>query len=146
MENVSHKRRSMELEGEIKQLSGHQNLHQRIHHHAKIKARISIFNTFNSFEVRSQIAFSFLCSKIYMLRRDSSLTNRKKTACSKFTTKSLARSCGGQKLYCLVSRRNSLAFALPLGRIPALISMKRDDSAPDWRLVQTKEFDASVFA
>jgi kinesin family protein 15 len=29
----------MELEGEVKKLSGQQNLQQRIHHHAKIKAR-----------------------------------------------------------------------------------------------------------
>ncbi|POO03052.1 hypothetical protein TorRG33x02_011130, partial [Trema orientale] len=39
MENVNHKKKVMELEGEINKLSGQQNLHQRIHHHAKIKAR-----------------------------------------------------------------------------------------------------------
>lgn len=38
-ENVNHKKRVMELEAEIKKLSGQQNLQQRIHHHAKIKAR-----------------------------------------------------------------------------------------------------------
>ncbi|KAJ4830100.1 hypothetical protein Tsubulata_017786 [Turnera subulata] len=37
MENVNHKKRVMELEGEVKKLSGQQNLQQRIHHHAKIK-------------------------------------------------------------------------------------------------------------
>ncbi|KAB2602968.1 phragmoplast orienting kinesin 2-like [Pyrus ussuriensis x Pyrus communis] len=36
-ENVNHKMRVMELEGEVDKLSGQQNLHQRIHHHAKIK-------------------------------------------------------------------------------------------------------------
>ncbi|KAM2008253.1 hypothetical protein EV1_003075 [Malus domestica] len=36
-ENVNHKTRVMELEGEVDKLSGQQNLHQRIHHHAKIK-------------------------------------------------------------------------------------------------------------
>ncbi|KAF4366869.1 hypothetical protein F8388_013934 [Cannabis sativa] len=39
MENVNHKKKVMELEGEINKLSGQQNLHQRIHHHTKIKAR-----------------------------------------------------------------------------------------------------------
>ncbi|XP_022725985.1 kinesin-like protein KIN-12D isoform X2 [Durio zibethinus] len=37
MENVNYKRKVMELEGEVKKLSGQQNLQQRIHHHAKIK-------------------------------------------------------------------------------------------------------------
>nr|GMC78383.1 kinesin-like protein KIN-12D [Ipomoea batatas] len=37
MENINHKKRVMELEAEVKKLSGQQNLHQRIHHHAKIK-------------------------------------------------------------------------------------------------------------
>ncbi|WCJ31012.1 Kinesin-like protein KIN-12D [Euphorbia peplus] len=37
MENANNKKRAMELEGEVKKLSGQQNLHQRIHHHAKIK-------------------------------------------------------------------------------------------------------------
>ncbi|KDO49177.1 hypothetical protein CISIN_1g0488142mg, partial [Citrus sinensis] len=37
IENVNYKRAVMELEGEIRKLSGQQNLHQRIHHHAKIK-------------------------------------------------------------------------------------------------------------
>ncbi|XP_047980300.1 kinesin-like protein KIN-12D [Salvia hispanica] len=36
-ENTIHKKRVMELEGEIKKLSGQQNIQQRIHHHAKIK-------------------------------------------------------------------------------------------------------------
>ncbi|KAI3446035.1 hypothetical protein Pfo_002700 [Paulownia fortunei] len=39
MENANHKKRVMELEVEIKKLSGQQNIQQRIHHHAKIKAR-----------------------------------------------------------------------------------------------------------
>ncbi|PIN14199.1 Kinesin-like protein [Handroanthus impetiginosus] len=37
MENANHKKRVMELEGEVKKLSGQQNIQQRIHHHAKIK-------------------------------------------------------------------------------------------------------------
>ncbi|WCJ33783.1 phragmoplast orienting kinesin 2 [Euphorbia peplus] len=37
MENANNKKRAMELEDEVKKLSGQQNLHQRIHHHAKIK-------------------------------------------------------------------------------------------------------------
>ncbi|XAR72869.1 Plus-end-directed kinesin ATPase [Bertholletia excelsa] len=37
MENSNHKRKVMELEAEVKKLSGQQNLQQRIHHHAKIK-------------------------------------------------------------------------------------------------------------
>ncbi|XP_020534921.1 kinesin-like protein KIN-12D isoform X2 [Jatropha curcas] len=37
MENVNNKKRLMELEGEVKKLSGQQNLQQRIHHHAKVK-------------------------------------------------------------------------------------------------------------
>lgn len=39
MENTNHKKKIMELEAEMKKLSGQQNLQQRIHHHAKIKAR-----------------------------------------------------------------------------------------------------------
>lgn len=37
MENVNHKKKVIELEADIKKLSGQQNLQQRIHHHAKIK-------------------------------------------------------------------------------------------------------------
>ncbi|GLU02988.1 hypothetical protein SLE2022_202120 [Rubroshorea leprosula] len=37
MENVNYKKKAMELEEEVKKLSGQQNLQQRIHHHAKIK-------------------------------------------------------------------------------------------------------------
>jgi hypothetical protein len=33
----------VELEGEVKKLSGQQNIQQRIHHHARIKARFIIF-------------------------------------------------------------------------------------------------------
>ncbi|GAB2250392.1 hypothetical protein Droror1_Dr00016642 [Drosera rotundifolia] len=36
-ETAKHKQKEMELEGEVKRLSGQQNLQQRIHHHAKIK-------------------------------------------------------------------------------------------------------------
>jgi len=39
MENTSKKNKVLELEEEIKKLSGQQNLQQRIHHHAKIKVR-----------------------------------------------------------------------------------------------------------
>ncbi|KAJ6419585.1 hypothetical protein OIU84_029653 [Salix udensis] len=37
MESVNHKKKVIELEGEVKKLSGQQNIQQRIHHHAKIK-------------------------------------------------------------------------------------------------------------
>ncbi|KAF5745669.1 phragmoplast orienting kinesin 2 [Tripterygium wilfordii] len=37
IENTNHKKKLMELEGEINKLSGQQNLQQRIHHHAKIR-------------------------------------------------------------------------------------------------------------
>ncbi|KAF3435686.1 hypothetical protein FNV43_RR22777 [Rhamnella rubrinervis] len=36
-ENANHKKKVIELEGEVYKLSGQQNLQQRIHHHAKIK-------------------------------------------------------------------------------------------------------------
>jgi len=42
MENTSKKNKLLELEEEIKKLSGQQNLQQRIHHHAKIKVRFSL--------------------------------------------------------------------------------------------------------
>ncbi|KVI01953.1 hypothetical protein Ccrd_019757 [Cynara cardunculus var. scolymus] len=35
----NHKMKAIELEAEVKKLSGQQNLQQRIHHHTKIKAR-----------------------------------------------------------------------------------------------------------
>ncbi|XP_073158747.1 kinesin-like protein KIN-12D [Henckelia pumila] len=38
VDSSNHKKRVMELEGELKKLSGQQNIQQRIHHHAKIKA------------------------------------------------------------------------------------------------------------
>ncbi|KAL3538910.1 hypothetical protein ACH5RR_002276 [Cinchona calisaya] len=37
MENINYKKRTTEVEAEVKKLSGQQNLQQRIHHHAKIK-------------------------------------------------------------------------------------------------------------
>ncbi|CAN6449397.1 unnamed protein product [Victoria cruziana] len=37
MENTTQKKKVVELETEVKKLSGQQNLQQRIHHHAKIK-------------------------------------------------------------------------------------------------------------
>ncbi|XP_077215305.1 phragmoplast orienting kinesin 2 isoform X2 [Tasmannia lanceolata] len=37
VDNANHKKKVMELENEVKKLSGQQNLQQRIHHHAKIK-------------------------------------------------------------------------------------------------------------
>ncbi|GMP77473.1 hypothetical protein CsSME_00033741 [Camellia sinensis var. sinensis] len=43
MENVNHEKRVMELETEVKKLSGQQNLQQRIDHHTKIKARFKYF-------------------------------------------------------------------------------------------------------
>ncbi|XP_022897116.1 kinesin-like protein KIN-12F isoform X3 [Olea europaea var. sylvestris] len=36
-DNINHKKKLMELEAEVKKLSGHQNLQQYIHHHTKIK-------------------------------------------------------------------------------------------------------------
>ncbi|XP_038901859.1 kinesin-like protein KIN-12D [Benincasa hispida] len=36
-ENFNHKQKVLELEGELRKLSGQQNIQQRIHHHAKIK-------------------------------------------------------------------------------------------------------------
>ncbi|XP_024021248.1 kinesin-like protein KIN-12D isoform X2 [Morus notabilis] len=47
MENVNHKKKVMELEGEINKLSGQQNLHQRIHHHAKIKEENNMLKIHN---------------------------------------------------------------------------------------------------
>jgi len=43
MENTSKKNKVLDLEEEIKKLSGQQNLQQRIHHHAKIKVRCHHF-------------------------------------------------------------------------------------------------------
>lgn len=37
VENATQKKKLLELELEVKKLSGQQNLQQRIHHHAKIK-------------------------------------------------------------------------------------------------------------
>ena len=37
IENATQKKKLLELEAEVKKLSGQQNLQQRIHHHAKIK-------------------------------------------------------------------------------------------------------------
>ncbi|XP_062092244.1 kinesin-like protein KIN-12D [Humulus lupulus] len=48
MENVNHKKKVMELEGEINKLSGQQNLHQRIHHHTKIKEENNTLKTHNA--------------------------------------------------------------------------------------------------
>ncbi|OIT33598.1 phragmoplast orienting kinesin 2 [Nicotiana attenuata] len=47
MENVNHKKRVMELEADIKKLSGQQNLQQRIHHHAKIKEENNLLKNQN---------------------------------------------------------------------------------------------------
>ncbi|CBI32470.3 unnamed protein product, partial [Vitis vinifera] len=47
LENVKHKKKVMELEGEVKKLSGQQNLQQRIHHHAKIKAKNNLLKIEN---------------------------------------------------------------------------------------------------
>ncbi|XP_022947427.1 kinesin-like protein KIN-12D [Cucurbita moschata] len=46
-ENYNHKQKVMELEGELKKLSGQQNLQQRIHHHAKIKEENNILRAQN---------------------------------------------------------------------------------------------------
>ncbi|XP_052194542.1 kinesin-like protein KIN-12D [Diospyros lotus] len=47
MENASHRKKIMELETELKKLSGQQNLHQRIHHHAKIKEENNLLKSQN---------------------------------------------------------------------------------------------------
>ncbi|XP_014508802.1 kinesin-like protein KIN-12D [Vigna radiata var. radiata] len=47
MENTSKKNKVLELEEEIKKLSGQQNLQQRIHHHAKIKEENNKLKTQN---------------------------------------------------------------------------------------------------
>ncbi|CAJ1939382.1 unnamed protein product, partial [Sphenostylis stenocarpa] len=47
MENTSKKNKVVELEEEIKKLSGQQNLQQRIHHHAKIKEENNKLKTQN---------------------------------------------------------------------------------------------------
>ncbi|XP_050231749.1 kinesin-like protein KIN-12D isoform X2 [Mercurialis annua] len=47
MENVNNKKRVMELEGEVKKLSGQQNIQQRIHHHTKIKEENNMLKTQN---------------------------------------------------------------------------------------------------
>ncbi|XP_035540732.1 kinesin-like protein KIN-12D isoform X2 [Juglans regia] len=47
IENLHRKQKVMELEGEVKKLSGQQNLQQRIHHHAKIKDENNMLKTQN---------------------------------------------------------------------------------------------------
>ncbi|KAM3742966.1 hypothetical protein ACB098_07G108500 [Castanea mollissima] len=47
MENVNHKQKVMELEEEVRKLSGQQNIHQRIHHHAKIKEENNVLKIQN---------------------------------------------------------------------------------------------------
>ncbi|KAK4378399.1 hypothetical protein RND71_000261 [Anisodus tanguticus] len=47
MENVNHKKKVIELEADIKKLSGQQNLQQRIHHHAKIKEENNLLKNQN---------------------------------------------------------------------------------------------------
>ncbi|KAK6946166.1 hypothetical protein RJ641_013710 [Dillenia turbinata] len=42
VENTHNKKKVMEIEAEVNKLSGQQNLQQRIHHHAKIKARYDL--------------------------------------------------------------------------------------------------------
>ncbi|XP_022148525.1 kinesin-like protein KIN-12D isoform X2 [Momordica charantia] len=46
-ENFNHKQKVLELEGELKKLSGQQNLQQRIHHHAKIKEENNMLRAHN---------------------------------------------------------------------------------------------------
>lgn len=47
LENANHKKKVIELEGEANKLSGQQNLHQRIHHHAKIKEENNVLKSQN---------------------------------------------------------------------------------------------------
>ncbi|CAI9764401.1 unnamed protein product [Fraxinus pennsylvanica] len=59
-DNINHKKRVMELEAEVKNLSGHQNLQQRIHHHTKIKEENSLLKCQNedlSIKLRRTEAF-----------------------------------------------------------------------------------------
>ncbi|KAF5198808.1 Kinesin-like protein kin-12f, partial [Thalictrum thalictroides] len=67
-ENVSHKKKVMELEDEVKKLTGQQNLHQRIHHHAKIKEENNLLKAQNeelSIKVRKMdVGFSHLKEEI----------------------------------------------------------------------------------
>ncbi|CAA3022560.1 kinesin KIN-12D [Olea europaea subsp. europaea] len=59
-DNINHKKRAMELEAEVKKLSGHQNLQQRIHHHTKIKEENNLLRCQNedlSIKLRRTEAF-----------------------------------------------------------------------------------------
>ncbi|CAA0807566.1 Phragmoplast orienting kinesin 2 [Striga hermonthica] len=47
MENANHKKKVMDLEVEVKKLSGQQNIQQRIHHHAKIKEENNLLRSQN---------------------------------------------------------------------------------------------------
>ncbi|XP_017256133.1 kinesin-like protein KIN-12D [Daucus carota subsp. sativus] len=47
MENVNQKKKVLELELEVKKLSGQQNIQQRIHHHAKIKEENNLLKAQN---------------------------------------------------------------------------------------------------
>ncbi|XP_031480769.1 kinesin-like protein KIN-12F isoform X2 [Nymphaea colorata] len=47
MENTTQKKKVVELETEVKKLSGQQNLQQRIHHHAKIKEENNLLKVHN---------------------------------------------------------------------------------------------------
>ncbi|KAG8368314.1 hypothetical protein BUALT_Bualt15G0032700 [Buddleja alternifolia] len=47
MANSNNKKRVMELEAEVKKLSGQQNIQQRIHHHAKIKEENNLLRCHN---------------------------------------------------------------------------------------------------
>ena len=64
MENVNHKQKVMELEEEVRKLSGQQNIHQRIHHHAKIKVRHCQYNYFDL--VLSTLIFRTFCAKSFI--------------------------------------------------------------------------------
>ncbi|CAI9769118.1 unnamed protein product [Fraxinus pennsylvanica] len=46
-DSINQKKKVMELEAEVKQLSGHQNLQHRIHHHTKIKAKNNLLKCQN---------------------------------------------------------------------------------------------------
>ncbi|KAK2991465.1 hypothetical protein RJ640_016500 [Escallonia rubra] len=74
MENVNYKKKVMELEAEVKNLSGQQNLHQRIHHHAKIKASIidQFFFQFGATEP-SLDPKGYLCLSNYDLLEENNL-------------------------------------------------------------------------
>ncbi|KAM7253486.1 hypothetical protein ACFE04_021640 [Oxalis oulophora] len=64
MENMNHKKTMIKLEGEMKNLSGQQNLQQRINHHAKIKEENNILKYQNK-DLSDKLQRSeLICSRV----------------------------------------------------------------------------------